>query len=148
MLMLPLFSNLFFINRLCGFAGVYMNLILHGLNVFLLFFVYANSSVVTYTDLFSFVEVLNIFNSNYSIVVDGLALGLLIPVVIISCLVQLYSLYYMENDPSNQRFFFYLNFFSLFMTLLIIADNLQCLFLGIYSSQSKYFVLSGVSSNG
>jgi NADH-ubiquinone oxidoreductase chain 5 len=53
-----------------------------------------------------------------------------LPVIIISFLVQLYSLNYMANDPHIIRFYFYLSIFTFFMLMLICGDNLLILFLG------------------
>ena len=55
---------------------------------------------------------------------------MLIPISLISCLVQFYSYSYLHNDAHIVRFFNYLNLFSLFMILLVTADNLLLLFLG------------------
>lgn len=96
--------------------------------IILLILVYKSSSVVIMVDLGNYVEVLNIFKSDFSFILDGLSLGILIPVIVVGCLVQLYSVYYMESDPSKIRFFFYLNLFSFFMILLVLADNLLVIF--------------------
>lgn len=133
LLILPLLSNLFFVNRLTGMVGIYLNLFVYFILVSILGGLYASSSVVIVADAFNFVRIHNIFDANFSFCLDGLSLGLLVPVVLISSLVQLYSVYYMENDPSKVRFISYLNFFSLFMIMLVMSDNLLCLFLGGHS---------------
>jgi NADH-ubiquinone oxidoreductase chain 5 len=55
---------------------------------------------------------------------------MLLPVMIVSSLVQLYSLGYMEQDPHLPRFFSYLSLFSFFMLILVTGENLLLLFLG------------------
>lgn len=51
-------------------------------------------------------------------------------VSLISVLVHLYSLEYMETDPHFIRFMSYLTLFTFFMILLVTADNFIQLFLG------------------
>ena len=55
---------------------------------------------------------------------------MLIPVMLVSFLVQLYSLDYMKGDPHICRFFSYLSFFTFTMLILITGENLIVLFLG------------------
>ena len=44
---------------------------------------------------------------------------MLLPVLIISSLVHVFSVSYMSNDPHNQRFFAYLSLFTFCMILLV-----------------------------
>jgi NADH:ubiquinone oxidoreductase subunit 5 (subunit L)/multisubunit Na+/H+ antiporter MnhA subunit len=55
---------------------------------------------------------------------------MLIPVLIISSLVHIYSISYMSNDPHNQRFFSYLSLFTFMMIILVTANNYLLLFVG------------------
>ena len=61
---------------------------------------------------------------------DSLTVSMLLPVLIVSSLVHLYSISYMNGDPHNQRFFSYLSMFTFFMLLLITGDNYLILFIG------------------
>ena len=61
---------------------------------------------------------------------DSLTISMLIPVLIISCLVHIYSIGYMETDPHNQRFFSYLSLFTFMMVLLVTANNYLLMFIG------------------
>ena len=61
---------------------------------------------------------------------DSLTVSMLIPVLIVSSLVHIYSIGYMSNDPHNQRFFSYLSLFTFMMIILVTADNLLLMFVG------------------
>lgn len=55
---------------------------------------------------------------------------MLLPVLIISSLVHIYSVSYMSNDPHIQRFFSYLSLFTFMMIILVTADNYLLMFVG------------------
>ncbi|KAJ8096935.1 various chains-domain-containing protein [Lipomyces tetrasporus] len=55
---------------------------------------------------------------------------MLIPVLVVSSLVHLYAMGYMEADPHQPRFFSYLSMFTFFMVILVTADNYLMLFVG------------------
>lgn len=55
---------------------------------------------------------------------------MLIPVLIISSLVHIYSISYMGNDPHCQRFFSYLSLFTFMMIILVTANNYLLMFVG------------------
>nr|YP_009722267.1 NADH dehydrogenase subunit 5 [Morchella importuna]QGN66669.1 NADH dehydrogenase subunit 5 [Morchella importuna] len=61
---------------------------------------------------------------------DSLTVSMLIPVLIVSSLVHIYSIGYMSHDPHNQRFFSYLSLFTWFMILLVTANNFLLMFVG------------------
>jgi NADH-ubiquinone oxidoreductase chain 5 len=61
---------------------------------------------------------------------DSLTVSMLIPVLIISSLVHVYSIGYMSNDPHNQRFFSYLSLFTFMMIILVTANNYLLMFVG------------------
>ena len=61
---------------------------------------------------------------------DSLTVSMLIPVLIISLLVHIYSIEYMSHDPHNQRFFSYLSLFTFMMIVLVTSNNLLLLFVG------------------
>ena len=72
-------------------------------------------------------ESLNIF---WGFRFDSLTVSMLIPVLIVSCLVHIYSIGYMKGDPHNQRFFSYLSLFTFMMIILVTANNLLLMFVG------------------
>ena len=61
---------------------------------------------------------------------DSLTVSMLIPVLIVSSLVHVYSIGYMSHDPHNQRFFSYLSLFTFMMIILVTADNFLLMFVG------------------
>jgi len=48
----------------------------------------------------------------------------------VSCLVHLYSIEYMLNDPHATRFMGYLSLFTFFMLILVTSDNFLVMFFG------------------
>ena len=61
---------------------------------------------------------------------DSLTVSMLIPVLVVSSLVHLYSIEYMSHDPHNQRFFSYLSLFTFMMIILVTANNYLLMFVG------------------
>nr|YP_010632665.1 NADH dehydrogenase subunit 5 [Cladonia ravenelii]QCX31176.1 NADH dehydrogenase subunit 5 [Cladonia ravenelii]WBP63525.1 NADH dehydrogenase subunit 5 [Cladonia ravenelii] len=61
---------------------------------------------------------------------DSLTVSMLIPVLIVSSLVHIYSIGYMSHDPHNQRFFSYLSLFTFMMIMLVTANNFLLMFVG------------------
>nr|YP_009266681.1 Nad5 [Cladophialophora bantiana]ANK79134.1 Nad5 [Cladophialophora bantiana] len=69
-------------------------------------------------------------NIKWSFNFDTLTVSMLIPVLIVSSVVHLYSIGYMSHDPHNQRFFSYLSLFTFMMIILVTADNFLLMFVG------------------
>lgn len=61
---------------------------------------------------------------------DSLTVSMLIPVLIVSSIVHVYSVGYMSHDPHNQRFFSYLSLFTFMMIILTTANNFILMFVG------------------
>ena len=61
---------------------------------------------------------------------DSLTVSMLIPVLIISSLVHVYSIGYMSMDPHKQRFFSYLSLFTFMMIILVTSNNFLLMFAG------------------
>jgi NADH-quinone oxidoreductase subunit L len=70
------------------------------------------------------------FTLDWMIRVDSLTAVMLVVVTGVSSLVHLYSIGYMHEDPSRQRFFAYLSLFTFAMLMLVTADNFLQLFFG------------------
>ena len=69
-------------------------------------------------------------NVLWSFSFDSLTVSMLIPVLIVSSLVHIYSIGYMSHDPHNQRFFSYLSLFTFMMIVLVTSDNYLLMFVG------------------
>ena len=67
---------------------------------------------------------------DWSLRVDTLTAVMLVVVTTVSSLVHLYSWGYMEEDPSQPRFFAYLSLFTFAMLMLVTADSLVQMFFG------------------
>ena len=70
------------------------------------------------------------FAVDWALRLDPLTAVMLVVVTSVSSLVHLYSWGYMEEDPSQPRFFAYLSLFSFAMLMLVTADNLVQMFFG------------------
>lgn len=62
---------------------------------------------------------------------DSLTVSMLLPVLVVSSMVHVYSISYMSSDPHNQRFFSYLSMFTFFMLILVAGENYLILFVGV-----------------
>ena len=71
-----------------------------------------------------------IFQVSWGFLFDSLTCVMLLVVTIVSTLVHLYSIKYMEMDPHCPRFMSYLQIFTFFMLVLVTSDNLIQMFLG------------------
>ncbi|MEL7719216.1 NADH-quinone oxidoreductase subunit L [Citromicrobium bathyomarinum] len=67
---------------------------------------------------------------DWALRVDTLTAVMLVVISSVSALVHLYSWGYMDEDPSQQRFFAYLSLFTFAMLMLVTADNLVQMFFG------------------
>ena len=72
----------------------------------------------------------DLIDISWSFNFDSLTVSMLIPVLIVSSLVHIYSIGYMNNDPHNQRFFSYLSLFTFMMIILVTANNFLLMFVG------------------
>ncbi|MBF0136586.1 MAG: NADH-quinone oxidoreductase subunit L [Magnetococcales bacterium] len=70
------------------------------------------------------------FHVSFALLIDRLTAVMLIVVTGVSCMVHIYSIGYMEEDPDHSRFFSYLSFFTFAMLMLVTGDNFLQLFFG------------------
>jgi NADH-quinone oxidoreductase subunit L len=80
---------------------------------------------------------------SFSLLLDPLAAIMLLIITGVGFLIHVYSIGYMEDDPSFWRFFAYLNFFILAMSLLVTADNFLFLLVGWAGVGLASFLLIG-----
>jgi NADH-ubiquinone oxidoreductase chain 5 len=71
-----------------------------------------------------------LFSLNWEFQFDSLTVSMLLPVLIISSLVHIYSISYMSSDPHIQRFFSYLSLFTFMMIILVTGSNYLLMFIG------------------
>lgn len=110
----------------CGSVGM------AALVVLLCSFAYFNSSTPLHGDsvtLWTWISI-NYFQAAFSFYIDALTLIMLCVITGVGFLIHVYSAGYMATDPGYARYFAYFNLFIASMTLLVLADNLLCLFLG------------------
>jgi NADH-quinone oxidoreductase subunit L len=69
-------------------------------------------------------------SASWSIYIDRLSATMFAVVTIVSAVVHIYSVGYMEDDPHIQKFFCFLSLFTFFMLMLVSADNFLQLFFG------------------
>tara|TARA_Y100001970_G_scaffold228827_1_gene283572 strand:- start:5081 stop:6991 length:1911 start_codon:yes stop_codon:yes gene_type:complete len=70
------------------------------------------------------------FEVNWSVNIDPLTSIMLVVVCVVSALVHIYSIGYMDHDPNKPRFMSYLSLFTFAMNSLIVSDNFLQLFFG------------------
>ena len=70
------------------------------------------------------------FHVNWSINIDPLTSVMLVVVSLISSIIHIYSIGYMEKDPYVPRFMSYLSLFTFAMLTLVTADNFLQLYFG------------------
>ena len=122
-----------FFGRKVGVSGAQLItctcVIVTTLLAFVAFFEVGMNNTPTSINLFRWVdsESLNVL---WAFNFDSLTVSMLLPVLVVSSLVHVYSIGYMSHDPHNQRFFSYLSLFTFMMIILVTADNFLLMFVG------------------
>ena len=93
------------------------------------FFEVGLSNIPVSVKLFTWIDSESL-NVSWSFNFDSLTVSMLIPVLIVSSLVHIYSIGYMSHDPHNQRFFSYLSLFTFMMIILVTSNNYLLMFVG------------------
>ena len=70
------------------------------------------------------------FQVPFGLQIDQLSLLMVLTVSGVAALIHLYSTGYMADDPGYSRYFAWLNLFTFFMLLLVLADNFVLMFVG------------------
>jgi NADH-quinone oxidoreductase subunit L len=76
------------------------------------------------------IEVGHVLQVPYALLIDPLSIMMILVVTGIGSLIHIYSLGYMAHDPERVRYFSYLNLFTFFMLVLVLAHNLPVMFVG------------------
>ena len=134
-IILPLLGSISsgFFGRKIGVSGSHIitctSVIITTILATLAFFEVGLNSIPVSIKLFRWIdsESLNVL---WSFNFDSLTVSMLIPVLVVSSLVHVYSIGYMSHDPHNQRFFSYLSLFTFMMIILVTADNYLLMFVG------------------
>lgn len=96
---------------------------------FIVFYEVALSGSPCYIKLFTWIDS-EVLHANWGLLFDSLTAVMLIVVTVVSTLVHLYSIGYMDSDPHIPRFMSYLSLFTFFMLVLVTSDNLIQMFIG------------------
>jgi NADH-ubiquinone oxidoreductase chain 5 len=134
-IVLPLLGSIVagFFGRKVGVCGAQLItclcIIITTLFAIIVFFEVGLNQIPVSINLFRWIdsESLNVL---WSFHFDSLTVSMLIPVLIVSSLVHVYSIGYMKHDPHNQRFFSYLSLFTFMMIILVTANNFLLMFVG------------------
>ena len=134
-IILPLLGSIVsgFFGRKVGVSGAQLitstSVIVTTILAIVVFFEVGLNNIPVSIDLFRWIdsESLNVL---WGFHFDSLTVSMLIPVLIVSSLVHIYSIGYMSHDPHNQRFFSYLSLFTFMMIILVTANNFLLMFVG------------------
>jgi NADH-ubiquinone oxidoreductase chain 5 len=134
-IILPLLGSIIsgFFGRKVGVKGAQLitcsSIIITTILAIILFFEVGFNSIPTTLELFRWIDSESLYvlwGFNF----DSLTVSMLLPVLIISSLVHIYSISYMSNDPHIQRFFSYLSLFTFMMIILVTGNNFLVMFVG------------------
>ncbi len=95
----------------------------------MLYSFYSSNSGAISHNIFTFADVEQ-FSLHFGLYIDSLSLIMCSVVTSVSLLVHFYSIAYMKNDSSYNRFFIYTNFFTFSMLLIVLSNNFFQLFIG------------------
>ena len=134
-IVLPLLASIVsgFFGRKIGVKGSHLiactSLVLTTILSIFAFIEVGINNIPVYVENFKWIDSESL-NISWSFSFDSLTVSMLIPVLIISSLVHIYSIGYMSHDPHNQRFFSYLSLFTFMMIILVTSDNFLLMFVG------------------
>jgi len=134
-IILPLFGSIIsgFLGRKVGVSGAQLitcsSVIITTIFAIIAFFEVGLNNIPVSIHLFRWIDSESL-NISWGFHFDSLNVSMLIPVLIVSSLVHIYSIGYMSHDPHNQRFFSYLSLFTFMMIILVTANNFLLMFVG------------------
>jgi NADH-ubiquinone oxidoreductase chain 5 len=135
LIVLPLLGSISsgFFGRKIGVTGAQIItcicVIMTTLLAIIIFFEVGLNNIPVTIHLFRWIDI-ETLNVGWAFNFDSLTVSMLIPVLIVSSLVHVYSIGYMSHDPHNQRFFSYLSLFTFMMIILVTANNFLLMFVG------------------
>jgi NADH-ubiquinone oxidoreductase chain 5 len=134
-LILPLLGSIIsgFFGRKIGVKGAQLitciSIVITTVLSIIIFIEVSLNHIPVYIKLFRWLDSESLFIL-WSFNFDSLTTSMLIPVLIVSSLVHIYSISYMSQDPHNQRFFSYLSLFTFMMVILVTSNNYLVMFVG------------------
>ena len=134
-IILPLLGSIVsgFFGRKVGVTGAQLitslSVIVTTLLASIAFFEVGLNNIPVSLELFRWIDSESL-NVSWGFHFDSLTVSMLIPVLIVSSLVHIYSIGYMSMDPHNPRFFSYLSLFTFMMIVLVTANNFLLMFVG------------------
>jgi len=90
---------------------------------------YVNEDVIVHVKLMDWISAGNL-SVPFGFVVDQVSVIMMVTVSLVSAVVHVYSIGYMEHDESFNRFFSWLSAFVFSMMILVMSDNFVGLFIG------------------
>ncbi len=97
-------------------------------SLILMFYIF-NTSDIVHVKLMDWIVIGNL-NVPFGFVVDHVSVVMMVVVTIVSTMVHIHSIGYMDHDKSFNRFFSYLSAFVFSMMILVMSDNFAGLFIG------------------
>ena len=94
----------------------------------LLYYVYTTGQSV-HVNMMDWIVIGNV-NIPFGFIVDEVSITMMVVVTIVSTMVHIHSIGYMDNDVSFNRFFAWLSAFVFSMMILVMSDNFAGLFIG------------------
>ena len=98
-------------------------------SIYLLFLYFSNNYLPVSQDVLVFADT-KLYSLSFGLYIDSLSLVMSTVVTSVSFLVHYYSISYMKDESSFNRFFIYTNFFTFSMLLIVLSNNFFQLFIG------------------
>ena len=126
-----LVAALFSMQKKTLFTGIFTSFMLAVsmyASLYLLYFVYTSDSIL-HVNLFDWIVIGNL-NIPFGFIVDEVSVVMMSVVTVVSTMVHIHSIGYMEHDKGFNRYFSYLSAFVFSMLVLVMSDNFAVLFIG------------------
>ena len=98
-------------------------------SIYLLFLYFSRNYLPISQDVLVFADT-KLYSLSFGLYIDSLSLVMSTVVTSVSFLVHYYSISYMKDESSFNRFFIYTNFFTFSMLLIVLSNNFFQLFIG------------------